>query len=44
MSGVTIKDIQKDSTNTLKKGDKIEVLEDVATNVPIEGKKKDFND
>ncbi|EUJ52171.1 hypothetical protein [Listeria rocourtiae] len=40
MSGVTIKDIQKDSTNTLKKGDKIEVLEDVATNVPIEGKKR----
>ncbi|MBC6309057.1 hypothetical protein HCJ66_05770 [Listeria sp. FSL L7-1582] len=39
MSGVTIKNIQKDTTHTLKIGGKIEVLEDVAKNVPIEGKK-----
>ncbi|MBA3927271.1 hypothetical protein [Listeria rustica] len=39
MSGVTIKNIQKDATNTLKFGDNIEILEDVAMNVPVEGKK-----
>ncbi|KGL43733.1 hypothetical protein DUK53_14675 [Listeria sp. SHR_NRA_18] len=39
MSGVTIKNIQKDDTHTLKISDKIKVMEDVATNVSIEGKK-----
>lgn len=39
MSGVTIKNIQKDATNTLKISDKIKVMEDVATNVPIDRKK-----
>lgn len=39
MSGVTIKNIEKDATNTLKINDKIKVMEDVATNVPMEGKK-----
>ncbi|MBC1562967.1 hypothetical protein [Listeria booriae] len=40
MSEVTIKDIQKDTTKSLKNGDKIKVLESVATNVPVEGKKR----
>ncbi|MBC1501005.1 hypothetical protein HB943_10335 [Listeria weihenstephanensis] len=38
LSGVTITEIQKDESSTLKEGDKIKVLEDVATNVLIEGK------
>lgn len=40
MSSVTIKDIQKDASSSLKVGDKIEVMENVATDVLIAGKKK----
>ncbi|EUJ22560.1 hypothetical protein PGRAN_13071 [Listeria grandensis FSL F6-0971] len=40
MSSVTIKDIQKDASSSLKVGDKIEVMENVATDVLIAGKKR----
>ncbi|MBC1474970.1 hypothetical protein HB852_10105 [Listeria grandensis] len=40
MSSVTIKDIQKDASSSLKVGDKIEVMENVATDVLIAGEKR----
>ncbi|MBC1456830.1 hypothetical protein [Listeria newyorkensis] len=40
LSSVTIKDIQKDATSSLKIGDKIEIVENVVTDVLIENEKK----